>query len=84
MLTKAPSFWWKKGGLAAISLAPLSWLYGAIAGAQMRRDVEAWVDLPVVCIGNFTAGGTGKTPLAECLARHARTRLNPLCSEQLS
>ncbi|TCT40365.1 tetraacyldisaccharide 4'-kinase [Martelella mediterranea] len=78
MLTKAPSFWWKKGGLAAISLAPLSWLYGAIAGAQMRRDVEAWVDLPVVCIGNFTAGGTGKTPLAECLARHARTRgLNP-------
>jgi tetraacyldisaccharide 4'-kinase len=43
-------------------------LYGAVAAGRMRRSGAA-ADVPVVCIGNFTVGGAGKTPAALALAR---------------
>jgi tetraacyldisaccharide 4'-kinase len=56
-------------------LAPVSWLYGiAIAvrnwlyDSGIRRGVTAGV--PVICVGNITVGGTGKTPMCEALIRH--------------
>jgi tetraacyldisaccharide 4'-kinase len=65
---REPAFWWREAGLAAGLLAPLAKLYGAVAGARLtRRGARAAV--PVVCIGNLTVGGAGKTPLALALAR---------------
>jgi tetraacyldisaccharide 4'-kinase len=64
---REPAFWWRKPGLAAGLLAPLGTLYGTIASARLsRRGARAAV--PVVCIGNPTIGGAGKTPLALTLA----------------
>lgn len=37
----------------------------------MVRARPAQVELPVLCVGNFTVGGTGKTPVAIALARQA-------------
>ncbi|HEY4891045.1 MAG TPA: tetraacyldisaccharide 4'-kinase, partial [Reyranella sp.] len=55
-------------GLAAGLLAPFAAVYGAVAGARLtRRGTRA--DVPVICIGNLTVGGAGKTPLALALAR---------------
>lgn len=66
---QSPGFWRRDPpALAARLLQPLGSLYGAITGARMRRDGEA-ATLPVVCIGNFTAGGAGKTPTALAVAR---------------
>lgn len=45
-------------------LSPLSVVYGSIAGHRLNRTPTYVSSLPVICIGNFTAGGTGKTPLA--------------------
>ena len=63
---REPAFWWRAGtgGL----LAPLAALYGAAAALRMRtRGREAGV--PVICLGNFTVGGAGKTPAALAVAQ---------------
>ncbi|MGH7186830.1 MAG: tetraacyldisaccharide 4'-kinase, partial [Pseudomonadota bacterium] len=44
-------------------LQPLANLYGAAARAKFERAEHHRAGLPVICVGNFTAGGTGKTPL---------------------
>jgi tetraacyldisaccharide 4'-kinase len=65
---RAPAFWWRPhpSPIAHLLRAPASF-YGAIAGRRMRqRGVRA--ARPVVCIGNFTVGGSGKTPAALAVA----------------
>jgi tetraacyldisaccharide 4'-kinase len=65
---REPGFWWRRAGLVASLLAPVGACYGAIAAQRMARTgVRAGV--PVVCVGNFTLGGAGKTPTAITLAR---------------
>lgn len=56
-----PGFWWRKAGLASGLLTPLGAVYGAIAARRMTKP-GARADLPVLCVGNFTLGGAGKTP----------------------
>jgi tetraacyldisaccharide 4'-kinase len=65
---REPAFWWRKPGLAAGLAAPLGLLYGAVAASRLARR-GARVAVPVVCVGNPTIGGAGKTPLALTLAR---------------
>jgi tetraacyldisaccharide 4'-kinase len=63
-----PDFWWRDGSLMAGLLAPLGMAYGAIAAQRMARP-GARAGVPVVCVGNFTLGGAGKTPTALWLAK---------------
>lgn len=68
MPRKAPGFWSRAqptGG--AQLLRPIAAVYGAIAGRRMARAGYR-SRLPVICIGNFTAGGAGKTPAALWIA----------------
>jgi tetraacyldisaccharide 4'-kinase len=53
---------------SARALQPLSRVWGAAAERRYRRGEGYRCPLPVVCVGNFTAGGTGKTPLALLIA----------------
>jgi tetraacyldisaccharide 4'-kinase len=55
-------------------LYPVSYIYGA--GVWLRNKLFDWgyykersFNLPVICIGNITVGGTGKTPHTEYLIR---------------
>ena len=64
---REPAFWWRKPGLASVLLAPFAAAYGAVAAQRMsRRGARAGV--PVICVGNFTLGGAGKTPTALAIA----------------
>lgn len=66
---RAPRFWWEPSlSFQARLLRPAGALYTSIAARRMRRQGER-ADLPVICIGNFTAGGAGKTPTAAAVAR---------------
>lgn len=67
---RAPAFWWRpRPGLAARALAPAGAAYGAVAGRRMGM-AGTRVGVPVICVGNFTVGGAGKTPTAIEIARH--------------
>lgn len=55
-----------------VLLLPLSWLYGAIVGIRnWLYDINFFkhkkFEIPVICVGNITVGGTGKTPHIEYL-----------------
>jgi tetraacyldisaccharide 4'-kinase len=65
---REPSFWWRSGGLQGSLLAPLGWVYGAVAARRLSR-IGSSAGVPVVCIGNPTVGGAGKTPTAITVAR---------------
>jgi tetraacyldisaccharide 4'-kinase len=78
MASEAPPFWWEKADWRAYWLYPLSRIYGFFAGRRMVNAKRQRVDVPVLCVGNFTVGGTGKTPLAIALARQAASmQLHP-------
>lgn len=55
-------------------LTPIAHLYGWIVEARFRRHRPYRSRLPVICVGNFTAGGAGKTPLALFIAQQLRER----------
>jgi tetraacyldisaccharide 4'-kinase len=65
---REPSYWWEKPGLVSRLLWPAALAYGSVAAGRMRRDGQS-AGIPVICIGNFTLGGTGKTPTAIAFAR---------------
>ena len=73
-MLRAPAFWWRdRPGLAAALLSPVA---AVIGGVALRRLGEAggMVDVPVICIGNPTVGGAGKTPTAIALIERLKAR----------
>jgi tetraacyldisaccharide 4'-kinase len=64
---RAPEFWWRKPGAGAALLYPVSAIYGAIAALRLARSGYK-AKIPVLCIGNPTLGGAGKTPTAIAVA----------------
>ena len=71
MVSEAPPFWWQSSGVQSALLSPFGWVYGRVARRIMDRRVRKAVPLPVICVGNFTVGGSGKTPTALALAEAA-------------
>lgn len=75
---KTPSFWYpspaSRPPLLARILAPLASLYAA--GARFHRDhaTPHSVAIPVICLGNLVAGGSGKTPTAIALMKLLKDR----------
>ncbi|MDH7796700.1 MULTISPECIES: tetraacyldisaccharide 4'-kinase [unclassified Beijerinckia] len=71
---RAPEFWWQErpSALARV-LSPLGQAFGAITRRRMQRSGTR-LSIPVICIGNFVAGGAGKTPTAIAIARRLDAR----------
>ena len=62
----APAFWSRDGVLTRF-LSPLSLLVGAVTARRIARP--GWrAPVPVICCGNVTVGGAGKTTLVIDLA----------------
>ena len=57
---QAPKFWQSRGAVAQV-LRPLGALTAALTARRVARK-GLRLDIPVICVGNINAGGTGKTP----------------------
>ena len=78
-MAEAPSFWDHTSGpgsapLRRTLLTPVSWLYQTGAALRAATSSARKVRAPVVCVGNVTLGGTGKTPVAIAILRHLREK----------
>jgi tetraacyldisaccharide 4'-kinase len=70
---RAPDFWKSRGPLARL-LAPLGALHGASVAWKAKSARLFDPGIPVICVGNLTAGGSGKTPVAIAIADALRQR----------
>jgi tetraacyldisaccharide 4'-kinase len=65
---RAPDFWMRDDWRSRV-IAPLGWLYGASVAWKARGAAPYRSDAAVICVGNLSVGGTGKTPVAIEIAR---------------
>ncbi|MEG0053094.1 MAG: tetraacyldisaccharide 4'-kinase [Comamonas sp.] len=67
---------WRRRGVGAWLLWPLSALYGALQGwnAQRMLQTQQSAGLPVIVVGNVIAGGAGKTPVTQAVVAHLLAR----------
>lgn len=66
---RPPAFWSEdagrsSGALTRALLSPLGWVYAALTARRIASTTPAPAPVPVICVGNLTVGGTGKTPVA--------------------
>ncbi|MGD1926595.1 MAG: tetraacyldisaccharide 4'-kinase [Paracoccaceae bacterium] len=74
---KAPAFWWHdraSPGLVSSLLTPASFLWQAGAALRAARSDAVKAPVPVLCIGNLTAGGAGKSPMVAALQFRLRAK----------
>ncbi len=68
VLAKAPKWWDQQHHPVSYLLGPFGLIYGLAVKLRFALTKSYRSTLPVICIGNFTVGGGGKTPLAVELA----------------
>jgi tetraacyldisaccharide 4'-kinase len=66
---RPPLFWYQDLSVIAAVLSPLGSLYGAATAWRLRQSPTHLATVPVICIGNINAGGTGKTPTVIALTQ---------------
>ena len=65
---KTPTYW-KNKNIISLLLWPFGCLYGLATATRLLLKTPHKVDAKVICVGNLTAGGTGKTPVSISLAK---------------
>lgn len=64
-----PHFWDVPNSLLSQVLKPLGSLYAFGTAYRFRQTKPYQVSVPVICVGNLSVGGTGKTPVCLAIAK---------------
>jgi len=82
MKLATPRWWYtrdvgaRRGGMPMIRLllTPVSWIWAAVTARRIARTQPRDSGVPVICVGNLTVGGTGKTPVVRAIAARLAAR----------
>jgi tetraacyldisaccharide 4'-kinase len=82
MKLATPRWWYtrglsaRQGGMPTIRavLTPVSWIWAAVTARRIARTQPVDPGVPVICVGNLTVGGTGKTPVVRAIAARLAAR----------
>jgi tetraacyldisaccharide 4'-kinase len=81
-----PRWWYVRNGAPApvtrALLKPVSWLWTAVTARKIAGAKPSDPGVPVICVGNLTMGGAGKTPVAREIL--ASLRAQGLAAQGLS
>ena len=72
MSLKTPRRWYRRNpppSVGSVLLAPVGWLWATATARKIATARALEPPIPVICVGNLTVGGTGKTPIVRALAR---------------
>lgn len=73
MKLSTPRWWYVREGAPApvtrALLTPISWIWAAVTARRIAKAQPVDPGAPVICVGNLTVGGAGKTPVVRELLR---------------
>lgn len=73
MKLSTPRWWYVREGAPApvtrALLKPVSWIWAAVTARRIARAEPVDPGAPVICVGNLTVGGSGKTPVVREILR---------------
>jgi tetraacyldisaccharide 4'-kinase len=73
MKLSTPRWWYVRDGapapMARMLLKPVSWIWAYVTARRIARTTPVDPGVPVICVGNLTVGGAGKTPVVRELLR---------------
>jgi tetraacyldisaccharide 4'-kinase len=73
-----PRWWYRRHGAPApitrTLLRPISWVWAYVTARKIARARPVDPGAPVICVGNLTLGGTGKTPIVRELIERLNAR----------
>jgi tetraacyldisaccharide 4'-kinase len=82
MKLSTPRWWYerdtgqRRGSMPILRavLTPVSWIWAAVTARRIARATPFDPGVPVICVGNLTVGGVGKTPVVRALAERLSAR----------
>lgn len=77
MKLSTPAWWYERKPSQRVTralLTPLSWVWAAATARRIGKGAGIDPGVPVICVGNVTMGGTGKTPIVREIARRLAAR----------
>ena len=73
MKLATPRWWYARGrrapSITRTLLTPIAWIWTAVTARRIARTTPTDPGVSVICVGNITLGGAGKTPVARELLR---------------
>ena len=76
MRLSTPRWWYQRGPrsmpVIRAAVTPISWVWAWATARRIARGLPHDPGVPVICVGNATLGGAGKTPVVREVARLLR------------
>jgi len=73
-MISAPKFWQDKNSKLGKFLNPLGKIYAFVSAERLKKHHPYQAKMPVLCVGNLSVGGVGKTPVCLALGKYLRSQ----------